>query len=128
MTGGRAEMLAGTDVNPLETDSAFNALLRLRDALQNNDNTEAQRSIGLLDQSVTDMSFSRAELSARQQGVQVMQDRLDAENIDLQSVMLTEYDADLAQVVSDLSARQIAYQASLQAAGNIFKYSLLDYI
>jgi flagellin-like hook-associated protein FlgL len=127
-SGGQDETLNGSDVRPLETDGVFNALLRLRHALQNNDNIEAQRAMGLLDSSVTKMNFCRAELGARQQGIGVMQDRLASEEVDLKAVMSNEYDADLASVVSELTARQVAYEASLRAAGKISQYSLLDFL
>ena len=39
-----------------------------------------------------------------------------------------EIETDLPQAISDLSARQAAYQASLSLAGNLFKLSLFDYL
>jgi flagellin-like hook-associated protein FlgL len=123
-----AEILGGADVRPLETDSMFNSLVRLRDALQANNMAAAQRAMGLVDGAMTKLSFTRAELGTRQQGLDTMQSRLDAEEVDLKQVMSDNYDADLAEVISNLTSRQTAYQASLQAAGKILQMTLLNYL
>ena len=77
-------LLTGSDVNPLETEGIFTALLRLERALLTNDNLEVQRAIDTLDAQVIKVNFARAGLGARQQGLDVMTDRLESENIDLQ--------------------------------------------
>lgn len=128
MTGGGPEVLTGTDTNPQETEGLFTALLRLRDALQANDLPEARRAIELLDAKVMDMNFARAELGARQQGLDVLEARLDTEEIELREALSIEYDVDLVEVISDLTARQAAFEASLRSTANLLQLSLLDYL
>lgn len=128
MTGGKPESLVGSDVHPLETDSIFNALLRLQHALENNDSAQAERAMGLLDHGVQNLNFVRAELGVRQQGIDVMQSRLESEQVDLKSAVSDLYDADFAEVVSEFTGRQVAYEAALRAAGQIFQQSLLNYL
>lgn len=128
LRGGQPEVLTGTDVNPQETEGTFTALLRLQHALQTNDNAEAQRAMSLLDGSTTNMNFSRAELGAREQGLGVLNTRLDSENTNLQDALSQEYDADFVQVVSELTGRQTSLQASLQAMAQITKLTLLNYL
>jgi len=67
-------------------------------------------------------------LGARQQGVEVLKNRLDIEDVELQQALSLEYDADLSAVISELTARQAAFQASLQAMAKIYQMSLLDYL
>ena len=74
------------------------------------------------------MNSTRADLGAREQGLKIVQDNLDSENIDLQSALSQNHDADFVQVVSDLTARQTAYEASLKALGKIMQMSLIDYL
>ena len=126
--GGQAEILTGADSNPQETDGIFTALLRLRDALQDNNVSQVQRAIDLLDEGVTGLNFARAELGARQQSLEVLKDRLETEDIELKETLSFEYDVDIAQVISDLTARQVAYEASLRSMGSISQLSLLDYL
>jgi len=125
---GQPDVLTGADVNSKETEGLFTALLRLQDALARNDIWELQRGMDMLDRATVDMNFSRAELGTRQQGLDVLQNRLDSEEVELKQTMSQEYDADIVEVVSKLTARQLAYEASLKATAEISRMSLLSYL
>lgn len=127
MSGG-SQTLTGSDVNPLETDGIFTALVRLHAALKADDVLEIARAIGLLDERMVEMNFSRAELGARQQGLDSVQVRMEAENVDLQATLSEDLDADIVEVISNLSARQLAFEASMRSAASIFQMTLLDYL
>ncbi len=127
MVGGQ-QSLVSEDVNPLETEGMFTALLKLKNALLNNDTVEAERAIALLDEQVLQMNFARAELGARQQGLDILQNRLENETIDLKTALSNDFDADFAQVISDLTGRQIALEAALRSSGAILQMTLLDYL
>ena len=120
--------MTGSDVNPLETEGIFTALSRLHAALQANDVSEIGRAIEMFEQQMVELNYARAELGARQQRLDSMQDRLEAENIDLQAALSEEYDAALVETVSEYATLQTAYEASLKAIGGVLRLSLLDYI
>ena len=120
--------MTGEDVNPQETEGLFTALLRLYEGLLANDMPEIQRAVDMLDQGTLDLNFSRAELGARQQSLDVLEDRLDSQEIELQAALSEEYDADLVETASNLVARQLAYEASLRVIAQILQMSLLDYL
>lgn len=128
IAGGQSSQLTGRDVNPLETEGIFTALIRLKDALIRNDVWGAQRAIDLLDEAVLNLNFRRAELGAKQQSLDILNNRLEDEDTQLQSALAADFDADLAEVISSLVAKQSAYQAALQATAKIFRMSLLDYL
>ncbi len=125
---GGEQILEGRDVRPLETESLFTALIRLQHALEADDVGGVQRAVEMLDRKVVDLNFARAELGARQQSLDLLQYRIDTEEIELRSVLSLEYDADLAEVVSNLTGRQAAFEASLRSMGSILRVSLLDYL
>jgi len=129
-TGADAEpdILTGSDVNPQETEGLFTALVRLQRALLANDERGIERSMAMLDQASTDLTFSRAELGARQQSLDVYQTRLDTEDVQMQQDLSQAYDVDLAQVISDLTARQAALQASLKTIAETAQMTLLNYL
>lgn len=127
MSGG-SQVLTGTDTNPLETEGIFTALLRLEASLQANDIIEAERAIKLLDQEMAELNFARAELGACQQGLEGMQLRLESENVDLQAALSEDLDVDMLEAISDLNAKQIAFQAALKSSASIFQMTLLDYL
>lgn len=128
ITGGEAARLTGRDVRPFETEGIFTALVRLHSALLQNNLPEAERAINLLDRAVLQLNFARAELGAKQQGLDILSQRLEDENLQLQTSLSSDYDADLAEVISMLVAKQSAYQAALQATARIFRMTLLDYL
>jgi flagellar hook-associated protein 3 FlgL len=126
--GGTQQQLAGSDVNPQTTPGVFTALLQLTQALGNNDTTGVQNALSLLDQSTVNLSNAQAELGASQQGLDALQTRAQTQQTDLQQLMSNEYDTDVAQAASDLTAEQVAYEASLRATGSILQFTLLNYI
>ncbi|MEX0585116.1 MAG: flagellin, partial [Pirellulales bacterium] len=128
VVAGGVETITGRDVNPLEAKGVFNSLIRLRDALRNDDLLQISRSVELLDDAVLDLNFARAELGARQQGLDVLSSRLESEQINLEDVLSQEIDVDFVDAVSQLTARQASFQASLQLAAKTFNLTLLDYL
>ena len=125
---GSPQTLTGRDVAPLETEGLFTALLRLQHGLENNDLVEVARAMEMLDRSVLDLNLSRAELGARQQGLDVLQDRLDTEDIELRSALSLEYDVDIVEVVSNLTAKQVAFEASLISMARTLQMTLFNYL
>jgi flagellin-like hook-associated protein FlgL len=48
--------------------------------------------------------------------------------VQLQSALSDEIDVDLVEAISNLTARQISLQASLQAMANVLQLSLLNFL
>ncbi len=127
-SGGAAAVLTGTDANPQETAGVFNSLLRLSKALESGDTAEANRDITQLQQASQNVSYSQAVLGAREQALSSAQTQLSSQNTQLQTLLSNDSDADLATVISELTARQTAYQASLETMAQMFKMTLLNYL
>jgi flagellin-like hook-associated protein FlgL len=125
---GSSEVLTGRDVNPTEVAGAFTSLLRLSAALRSGDTLQATRAIGLLDDASQQLNNTRAEVGARQQGLDAIANRLDSEVVTLKGSLSNEVDVDLAKSISELTARQAAYQATLQTTASISRLSLLDFL
>jgi flagellin-like hook-associated protein FlgL len=128
LAGGLPAVITGADVNRTETEGLFTGLLRLQNALMTNDNVQVQRAVDLLDRAMVNMNFTRADLGAKQQGLDVLEDRLGAEEIELREVLSLEHDTDIVEVISNLSARQMALEAGLQASARMLDMTLLDYL
>ena len=125
---GGEESVTGRDVNPTEVAGAFTALVRISAALKSNDTLQISRAIELLDAANLQLNNTRAELGARQQGLDTLKNRLDSEVISLKESLSNEVDVDMAQAISDLAARQAAYEATLQTTASISRLSLLDFL
>ncbi len=127
MTGG-TRTLTGEDTNTQETAGVFTALLRLQAALEVSDNEAIGRAIGLLDAQTDGVSFSRAELGARQQGLDTMQTRLESEEVELNQALSLDLDVDMIEAISTFTARQASFEASLRTTGMLFQATLLSYL
>ena len=53
---------------------------------------------------------------------------IDDEEIELNTVLTKEIDADLPETISNLASRQASLQASLQLTSKVYKLSLLDFL
>jgi flagellar hook-associated protein 3 FlgL len=125
---GGSEFLTGRDTNPREGQGVVHALARLRDAILANDRPAIERATSQLDLGLEATNFARAELGARQQTIDSLQIRLEDEEVELRRILSIDLDADLVQVISEFTARQSAYQASLQLIGRTSQLSLLDFL
>lgn len=125
---GATQTIAGRDTNPQEVTGIFTALVRLRDALSADDTTGIERAIELLNDGNVQINFARAELGARQQGLDVLQSRLDDELISLEDALSKEIEVDVPEAVSNLTARQTAMEASLRTIGAISRLTLLEFL
>jgi len=123
-----APVYTGRDVRPLETEGIFTSLVRLSHALRSDDQYTVNRALAMLETKTASMNFVRAEVGSRQQGLDMTGGRLDNEEIELRQVMSLEYDSDLVETISRLSARQASYEAALRSTARLFEMSLLNYI
>jgi flagellin-like hook-associated protein FlgL len=121
-------VLQTADRNTVESDSVFNTLIRLKQALEQNDAEEIGRSIDRLDTDISRVSFSRSEIGARLQSLEIIGTKLEDENVQLKSALSDDMDVDLVKAISDMTARQYSLQASLQTSASLLQLSLLDFI
>lgn len=126
--GGGEQTLVGRDVNPSEVSSVFNSLLRIQDSLTNFDITKLERAMNLLDDDLDRILFARSELGARSQGLDVLDARLQDEDVELKASLSNEIEVDFTTAVSNLAARQASLQASLQLTAQAFQLTLLNYL
>ncbi len=126
--GGQSETIRGSDVNPQETSGVFTALLRLRDALLAGDLQGMGRAVEILDQAAQNVNFTRGDLGARQQGLDLLSVRLDNEEVELKAALSQEFEVDLVEAIVNLTARQASLEASYRTLAQVAKLSLLDFL
>ena len=74
------------------------------------------------------MNFAAAEIGIRLRNLQVVDIKLQDENVQLQSALSNEIDVDLVEAISNLTARQFAFEASLRSTASLLQMSLLNFI
>ncbi|MDR2754099.1 MAG: hypothetical protein LBC20_00190 [Planctomycetaceae bacterium] len=128
MTGGTDSVLKGNDPNPLETDSLFNALIRLQVAMEKNDTREIERATQLLDSAVERLDSSRTLIGVMQNSLDNVQIRLADENIQYETTLNSTLRIDFSDVSLSYMAQQLSYQASMQVTSAMLQMSLLNYL
>lgn len=106
----------------------LNQLVSLRDALRSGNSanvTTAQNNLIASEDLFVD---ALAEQGAVQMRIEVNQTQQKVRAENLERLVSTEADADLATTIVSLNQTQVAYQAALQSSANIMRMSLLDYL
>lgn len=125
---GTEYRIAGSDPNPKEVDGIYNSLIRLRDAIGKEDLNGIDRSMLMLDSDLDRLTLTRGELGVRMQRIDRLQSSNESAQIELKSQESDAIEADLASVISEMSSRQIAQEASLRILGQTTKMSLFDFL
>lgn len=107
---------------PLQT------LITLRDALQENNIENIQNTLTLIDNNVSTILGGRAELGGLLGRLERLEERLELRSDDALTAVSEVEDADMAELLTRLSANELAYQAALGAASRILQPSLIDFL
>jgi flagellar hook-associated protein 3 len=127
-TEGANQVLKSADTHTHEAESMFTTLVRLRTALENNDVEELGRTLARLDTDISRLNFSRSDIGGRLQNLDVIDVRLQDENVELRSALSQDLDVDLIDAISQLTSRQYAFEASLRTSASLMQLSLLNFL
>lgn len=103
-------------------------LISLRDALAAADSNAVTTTRTALESSENVLVNGLSEQGAVQLRIEINQQQQATRNDDLDNLISSEVDADLADTVVRLSQTSTAYEAALSSATKILKMSLLDYL
>lgn len=108
--------------------NVFSVLKEFEIGLRTNDKDEIQESIDRVDQALSQVIMARAQVGSRVQHLNRTQESLQKSLVDNRSVASQMEDADLFQVVSDITKTDSALKATLETSGKILQPSLLDFL
>jgi flagellar hook-associated protein 3 FlgL len=120
--------LVGADPNPQEVRGIFNSMLRFRQAVDQGDAGQVARASQLLEEDLRRLSSTRGSLGISLQQIDnLTQNHEDRTNdlLDRESKLI---DADLAATITELTNRQVAYEASLQMLAGSTRLNLFDFL
>lgn len=110
------------------TDNIFKTLLDLKGHLESNDRDGIQTAMGELDSHMDNLRTRIADTGAKM-------NRLELKSNIIQDLRLTYTDrkseledADIAEAIMDLKAKELAYQAALNSSAKVMKMSLVDFL
>lgn len=110
------------------SDNAFVLLQRAYDMIEAGDQQGISNMLDQFDSRMDKMLTKRAEVGARINRVEIIEDRLKDININLQTVQAKTEDADMAEVITNLKTEENVYQASLTVGAQLIRPSLVDFL
>ncbi|MDU9693770.1 flagellar hook-associated protein FlgL [Priestia aryabhattai] len=123
------------DVNVKVTQSAeqvflpaLNELIKLRDALKNNDQDGIEAALGGVQAESNNFIDKRAKIGVQTQSVELLNESYSQVKLDLSVKRQENDDVDMTAAISDFSYMQSIYQATIQSSLKMMQNSILDYI
>ncbi|WP_168123429.1 flagellar hook-associated protein FlgL [Paenibacillus sp. HB172176] len=110
------------------SDNVFALLQRAHDMLAAGDQDGLSDLVGQIDSRIDKMLTKRSEVGAKVNRVDIIQNRLDDININLQTVQAKTEDADIAEVITNMKTEENVYEASLSVGAQLIRPSLVDFL
>jgi len=127
--GKDENLTAGKNGQTVLMDSTlFDTLGSLKKALEDNDWSGINTQLGNLTTAENHLNNQIADIGARQNRAQVKGNILSQLQLDLQERLSLAQDTDIAEVIIQLNAKQVTYQAALAAAGRVNEMTLLNHM
>lgn len=127
-SGDPTAALVGTDPNPQEAEGILNLLVRLEAALRTGDNTELNRLSPKIVAEIDRFSEVRADAASRLQTIERVDGRLRDRDVSLRENLADVFDADIAEVLTEVAARQAALEATLKISAQTSSLLLINFL
>lgn len=125
---GSVDTIVGTDYAPRDAGGSLDTLLRLQRAVGDGDIPEIARLQAKLDVDLDQSSRTRGKVGVWSNNLSQLKSTTEERVIQMQSQLSDEVDADLATVISDLSQKQLALEASMRIIGQTSQLTVLNYL
>ncbi len=120
--------LIGQDVNPVRVDSAFTALLELREGLEQDDRRAVTAAGERLERAMRGVQASQGRIASMARAMDDRAERITSETTATRVLQSDVRDVDLAEAVVRFQQLQTALQANLSTASRVLGLSLLDFL
>jgi flagellar hook-associated protein 3 FlgL len=94
----------------------------------NGDTSQLSSQIGTISDRVNDIVGERAVVGARENRVQLMEDRVNSQEVSATQMMSNNEDADTAKVITDLTAEESVQRAALSVGARVIQPTLVDFL
>jgi len=116
----------GTDVF---NDELFNTdIPNFIDALESNDQEAIESSIETLDDNIQGVINARADLGARMNRLELVENRLEQQAISAKKTMSENEDIDYEKAITELITQESVHRAALSVGGRIIQPTLIDFL
>ncbi|HOK39633.1 MAG TPA: flagellar hook-associated protein FlgL [bacterium] len=109
--------------------SIFQVLIQVRDDMLNSNSARLNgQDLELLDSSITNLLKKRAEVGAKVNRLETIDNRLNTIKLNNQEILSEVSDVDVSEIILKLSTLENVQKASLSIAARIFNLSLMDFL
>lgn len=118
------------NVNPANVFSQelFDVVGGIQTSLQNSNSTDMDSLLTRLDKVMDTMSAEHSELGARSNRLDMVESRLDQQEVTATQVLSDNEDVDMEKVIMDLTNQESVHRAALSVGSRIIQPSLLDFL
>lgn len=125
---GAVDTIVGSDYVPRDAGGALDTLLRLQSAVGTGDIAEIERLQAVLDQDLSRASEARGRVGVWTRNLVELRETAEDRRVSLEASRSEELDADLASVISEISQRQLALEASRRLIGQTATLTVLNFL
>ncbi len=108
--------------------NVFSDLIDLRDALREGDKDRVSDAMGQLNTRLDTIIERVSEVGVKMNALDDRKNQIDTENLSLNQFLGDLQDTDIAQTIVNYQQEQLAYQAALQAGGQMLQQSALNFL
>lgn len=119
------------NVNPTNvfTQDLFDDITAFSEALQSDvPDQDLDQYISVIDGHIDNTVSERADLGARQNRVELIESRLEGQSIAARSMMSANEDAEIEEVIMNLTTQEAVHRAALSAGSRVIQPTLLDFL
>jgi flagellar hook-associated protein 3 FlgL len=118
------------NVNPANTfnQELFDVVGGIQTALENNQPGDLDQLLIRLDKTMDTMAGERSELGARSNRLDMVETRIDQQNVLANQVLSDNEDADIEKVIMDLTTQESVHRAALSVGSRIIQPTLMDFL
>lgn len=118
------------NVNPdnVFNQKLFDTLQGIQTGLDNNDMSNMDSLFSDLDDQMNSLLAERSELGARYNRLELVEDRIDTQEVIANRIISDNEDADIERVITDLKTQESVHRAALGVGARIIQPTLLDFL
>ncbi|MCB5236235.1 flagellar hook-associated protein FlgL [Niallia circulans] len=118
------------NVSPSSTfnQEMFDVLQGIEDKFNSNDTEGLDDLLGRLDGVLNSMNRERAELGARSNRLEMVEARIDAQEVMATKVLSDNEDVDMEKAITNLSVQESVHNAALAVGARLIQTSLIDFL
>ncbi|KZZ85000.1 flagellar hook-associated protein FlgL [Bacillus sp. SJS] len=106
----------------------FATLKSMEDAVNGADMSNSEKLLGDLDKHFDNISAERAELGARYNRLELIDDRIGQQEVTANRILSDNEDADIERVITDLKMQESVHRAALSVSSRIIQPTLMDFL